>query len=111
VFEYLLQPVNYNVPVRRVAHNAAGTGGGSFSGASVSFGFNVEDLSVDIYYWFATFNLVSFTRIHRGIIYRESYTLIPRYLTLSTEKATHLSFCDTTYRYIVINRLKQVFKH
>jgi hypothetical protein len=35
-----------------MAHNAAGTGGGSFSGASVSFGFNVQDLSVDIYYWF-----------------------------------------------------------
>ena len=37
-----------------MAHNVAGTGGGSFSGASVSSGFNVEDLSVhvDIYYWF-----------------------------------------------------------
>ena len=29
-----------------------------------------------------TFNWVSFTHIHRGVIYRESYTLIPLYLIL-----------------------------
>jgi hypothetical protein len=37
-----------------MAHNAARKGGDSFSGASASSGFNVQDLVVDIflYYWF-----------------------------------------------------------
>jgi hypothetical protein len=37
-----------------MAHNAARKGWDSFSGASVSSGFNVQDLVVDIflYYWF-----------------------------------------------------------
>jgi hypothetical protein len=80
-----------------MAHNAAGTGGGSFSGASVSLQLHTyhkvstekaTHLSQGIYRESYTYPKVS------DIIYRESYTLIPRYLTFSLYISFTLNSCE-----------------
>jgi hypothetical protein len=44
--------------------------------------YDKDKVHIKVFHQYPTFNWVSFTHIHRDIIYRESYTLIPLYLIL-----------------------------
>jgi len=63
-------------------------------------------VQLGVFLQYPTFNWVSFTHIHRGIIYRESYTRIPLYLILCNNIVNCFLLC--TSRKLLVTLFKEM---